>query len=56
MTPADLRDLYEERAAIREYDGGQPRRIAEREARREAYQAGRAAGLTDDKISKVLQA
>lgn len=30
------RDIYEERAAIREYDGGQSRADAEREARVEA--------------------
>lgn len=28
----DIIDYYEERAAIREYDGGQVRQIAEREA------------------------
>jgi hypothetical protein len=27
--PADLREDYEERAAIREYDGGLPRELAE---------------------------
>lgn len=30
--PADLRELFEERAAIREHDGGEPRDLAEREA------------------------
>lgn len=30
------RDIFEERAAIREYEGGQDRVAAEREARREA--------------------
>jgi hypothetical protein len=27
--PADWREVYEERAAIREYDGGLPRELAE---------------------------
>ena len=37
MTPEELaRDLYEERAAIREYDGGQSRAEAERAAGIEA--------------------
>jgi hypothetical protein len=27
--PAEWRDVYEERAAIREYDGGLPRELAE---------------------------
>ena len=31
--PADAREHYEERAAILEYDGGYPRREAERRAR-----------------------
>lgn len=44
MTPAELaRDLYEERAAIREFCGGQDRAEAEREAWQEAQ---RAAGIT----------
>ncbi len=44
MTPAELaRDLYEERAAIREFDGGQDRAEAEREA---WIEARRAAGIT----------
>jgi hypothetical protein len=30
--PEDLRDLWEERAAIIEYDGGEPRPVAERQA------------------------
>ncbi|MBK9127214.1 MAG: hypothetical protein IPM13_05395 [Phycisphaerales bacterium] len=33
--PADWRERYEERAAIREFDGRQPRALAEREALRE---------------------
>jgi len=33
--PPDWRIEYEERAAIREYDGNQPREYAEREALRE---------------------
>ncbi len=32
--PADLRELWEERAAIMEYDGGLPRAAAERQALR----------------------
>ena len=44
MTPDALaRDLYEERAAIREYDGGQDRADAETAAWQEAM---RAAGIT----------
>jgi len=44
LTPAELaRDLYEERAAIREFCGGQDRAEAEREAWQEAR---RAAGVT----------
>lgn len=42
LVPADLpepwRELYEERAAIREYDGGQPREHAEAEALAEVMQ------------------
>ena len=30
--PPDVRDAYEERAALIEYDGGEPRRTAERRA------------------------
>jgi hypothetical protein len=33
--PSDERDAYEERAAIREYEGGLPRAVAEREAERD---------------------
>ena len=33
--PPDLRELYEKRAAIREYDGLQPRAYAEWEAMKE---------------------
>lgn len=44
MTPEELaRDLYEERAAIRQFDGGQDREAAERAAWSEAR---RAAGIT----------
>lgn len=44
ITPDDLaRDLYEERAAIREFDGGQDRPEAERIA---WIEARRAAGVT----------
>ena len=44
MTPEALaRDLYEERAAIREFDGGQDRAEAEAAAWQEAM---RAAGIT----------
>ena len=44
MTPEELaRDIYEERAAMREHDGGQDRAEAERAAWQEARQA---AGLT----------
>lgn len=45
MTPDDLAlDIYEERAAIREFDGGQDRAEAERAA---WIEARRAAGVTD---------
>lgn len=30
--PSDVRDAYEERAALVEYDGGEPRKTAERRA------------------------
>lgn len=44
MTPEELaRDIFEERAAIREFDGGQDRETAERAAWAEAR---RAAGIT----------
>ena len=44
MTPDELaRDLYEERAAIREFCGGQDRAEAERAA---WFEARRAAGIT----------
>ncbi|MGR3548254.1 MAG: hypothetical protein ACU0DX_14060 [Roseovarius sp.] len=44
MTPEALaRDLYEERAAIRQFDGGQDRDEAERAA---WIEARRAAGIT----------
>ena len=42
--PGDWRVWYEERAAIREYDGGQAREHAEAEALREALDAMRRAG------------
>ena len=48
ITPDDLtgswRELYEERAAIREYDGGQAREHAEAEALCEIISAMRAMG------------
>jgi len=47
ITPAELppewRDYYEERAAVREYDGGQAREHAEAEALKETLAAMRAA-------------
>lgn len=42
--PGVWRELYEERAAIREYDGGQAREHAEAEALTETIAAMRAAG------------
>ena len=42
--PADWRLEFEERAAIREYDGGQLREFAEAEALREIITQMRAAG------------
>ena len=36
--PPDWRELYEERAAIREFDGHQDRPSAERDALREIHQ------------------
>jgi len=48
LAPADLsvywREFYEERAAIREYDGNQPREHAEAEAWSETLAAMREAG------------
>lgn len=43
--PADWRIEWEERAAIREYDGGQAREHAEAEALREIVERMRIAGL-----------
>ena len=43
--PADWREWYEERAAVREYDGGQAREHAEAEALRETIDAMRLAGI-----------
>jgi hypothetical protein len=42
--PADWREVYEERAAIREYDGGQVREHAEAEALGEVLAAMRLGG------------
>jgi len=42
--PGEWRELYEERAAIREYDGGQCLEHAEAEAFREVLDRMRAAG------------
>lgn len=36
--PPDWRELYEERAAIKEYDGNMPRELAERSALNEIQQ------------------
>ena len=48
MTPDELdRDIYEERAAIREYDGAQDRQEAERAAWGEAKQAAGITALDD---------
>lgn len=43
--PADWRAWYEERAAVREYDGGQAREHAEAEALRETLAAMRESGV-----------
>jgi hypothetical protein len=40
-TSPEARDRFEERAAIRQYDGGQDRETAEAEAAQEAMQAER---------------
>ena len=45
--PETWRELYEERAAIREYDGGQSRKHAEAEALREIVTMMRAAAGVD---------
>ena len=42
--PADRQLEFEERAAVREYDGGQPREYAEAEALRETVERMRATG------------
>ena len=48
MTPEALaRDLYEERAAIRQFDGGQDRDTAERAAWSEARHAAGITALED---------
>ena len=46
--PGAWREWYEERAAIREYDGGQAREHAEAEALQETVDAMRAAGNLED--------
>lgn len=48
--PAYWREHYEERAAVREYDGGQAREHAEAEALRETLEAMRRADLTSGRI------
>lgn len=45
--PEYWREMYEERAAIREYEGGQAREHAEAEALRETIEAMQAAGIID---------
>lgn len=42
----DWRVFYEERAAVREYDGGWPRAVAERLALADVIAAKREAGIT----------
>lgn len=51
MSPDDtiaLREAYEERAGIMEYDGGYTRQEAEREARRIVYGTTRENGAQDE--------
>jgi hypothetical protein len=45
LLPEDLRDLYEERAALIEYDGGEKRATAERRAFECVLREAAAAGL-----------
>ena len=48
MPPDELaREIFEERAAIREHDGGQDRKTAERAACPEARRAARITALDD---------
>lgn len=48
MPPDELaRDVFEERAAIRHFDGGQDRKTAERAAWPEARRAARITALDD---------
>jgi len=52
ITPDELaRDLYEERAAIRQFDGGQDQETAERAA---WIEARRAAGITRQSSNQAL--
>lgn len=46
--PQDLRDLYEERAALIEYDGGESRKTAERRAFECVMAQGGAAAIFAD--------
>lgn len=43
--PAEAREAFEERAAIKEFDGGMPRDQAEREAEAEVRQRWKAEAL-----------
>lgn len=46
--PESWREYFDERAAIREYDGGQAREHAEAEAWRETVSAMRTVGVADE--------
>lgn len=50
--PERWRELYEERAAIREYDGGQTREYAEAEAMKEIVAAWRREASKAREIAK----
>ncbi len=51
--PPDVRDAYEERAALIEYDGGEPRRTAERRAFEcVVWQGGMGAALETARLSR----
>ena len=45
--PREWRKLYEERAAIREYSGGQPRELAEHYALREILEQMKSGGTVE---------
>lgn len=51
--PPDWRIEWEERAAIREYEGGQAREHAEAEALQEIVERMRAAGILENRLDTI---